>query len=100
MKQLETSRLLLRDWKLEDIGCQVFDEKAIRYLFSAKNNYAVVLKENGVVIGTIGLNEDADENPEVRNVGVRLLEQYQNKDGSITIPEVLRPYLNNMEIIK
>ena len=29
-----------------------------------------------------------------------IVEQYQNKDGSITIPEVLRPYLNNMEIIK
>ena len=29
-----------------------------------------------------------------------IVEQYQNKDGSITIPEVLRPYLNNMEVIK
>ena len=29
-----------------------------------------------------------------------IVEQYQNKDGSITIPEVLRPYMNNMEVIK
>lgn len=29
-----------------------------------------------------------------------IVEQYQNKDGSITIPEVLRPYLDNMEYIK
>ena len=29
-----------------------------------------------------------------------IVEQYQNEDGSITIPEVLRPYLNNMEYIK
>lgn len=29
-----------------------------------------------------------------------IVEQYQNVDGSITIPEVLRPYLNNLEVIK
>ena len=29
-----------------------------------------------------------------------IVEQYQNQDGSITVPEVLRPYLNNMECIK
>lgn len=29
-----------------------------------------------------------------------IVEQYQNEDGSITIPEVLRPYMNNMEVIK
>ena len=29
-----------------------------------------------------------------------IVEQYQNADGSITIPEVLRPYLNNLEVIK
>lgn len=40
---------------------------------------AVVLKETGWVIGTIGLNEDADDNPDIRNVGIRLLESYQNK---------------------
>ena len=29
-----------------------------------------------------------------------IVEQYQNADGSITIPEVLRPYLDGMEVIK
>lgn len=29
-----------------------------------------------------------------------IVEQYQNEDGSITIPEVLRPYLNGLEVIK
>ena len=29
-----------------------------------------------------------------------IVEQYQNADGSITVPKVLRPYLNNIEIIK
>ena len=30
---------------------------------------------------------------------VAVLENYQQKDGSIIIPEVLRPYMNNLEII-
>lgn len=29
-----------------------------------------------------------------------IVEQYQNEDGSITVPEVLRPYLNELKIIK
>lgn len=79
MRTLETSRLILRDWTADDIGCEVFDINTIQYLLSAKNNYAVVLKENGTVIGTIGLNEDADNDPNARNVGIRLLEPYRNK---------------------
>lgn len=79
MKTLETDRLILRDWSLDDIGCEVYDEGVIRYLIEVQNNYAVILKENGMIIGTIGLNEDADNNPDVRNVGIRLVEPYQNK---------------------
>lgn len=79
MRTLETSRLILRDWTASDIGCEVFDISTIQYLLSAKNNYAVVLKETGTIIGTIGLNEDADDDPNTRNVGVRLLEPYRNK---------------------
>ena len=30
---------------------------------------------------------------------IAIMENYQNKDGSITIPEVLRPYMNNQELI-
>ena len=29
-----------------------------------------------------------------------IVEQYQNKDGSITVPEVLRPYLGGLEVIR
>ncbi len=29
-----------------------------------------------------------------------IVEQYQNEDGSVTVPKVLRPYLNGMEYIK
>ena len=31
---------------------------------------------------------------------VAILENYQQKDGSVLIPEVLRPYMNNIESIK
>lgn len=31
---------------------------------------------------------------------VAILENYQNKDGSVTIPTILRPYFNNMEKIE
>ena len=30
---------------------------------------------------------------------IAILENYQQKDGSIIVPEVLRPYMNNLEII-
>lgn len=30
---------------------------------------------------------------------VAILENYQNADGSITVPEVLRPYMNSIEVI-
>ncbi len=31
---------------------------------------------------------------------VAILENYQNEDGSITIPKILRPYMNGKEVIK
>ena len=31
---------------------------------------------------------------------IAILENYQNSDGSINIPEVLKPYMNNQDIIK
>ena len=78
MKTLETKRLILRDWKHEDLGCGIHTDEIIKYLIEAKNNYAVVLKETGEIIGTIGLNEDADDDEKRRNVGVRIAEQYRN----------------------
>lgn len=83
MITLHTERLILRDWCEDDIGCSVHNEDAIRYLINAKNNYAVILKESNEIIGTIGLNEDADGKEFVRNVGVRIVPQYQNR-GYIT----------------
>ncbi len=31
---------------------------------------------------------------------ISVLENYQNKDGSITVPEVLRPYMKGLEVIR
>lgn len=31
---------------------------------------------------------------------VAVLENYQNADGSVTVPEVLRPYMNGLEVLK
>ena len=31
---------------------------------------------------------------------IGIMENYQNSDGSITIPDVLRPYMNNLEKIQ
>ena len=30
---------------------------------------------------------------------IAVLENYQQKDGSIIIPKILRPYMNNLELI-
>ena len=29
-----------------------------------------------------------------------ILEQYQNEDGSVTIPEVLRPFMGGIEVLR
>lgn len=43
------------------------------------------------------LNNTAVASPRIL---IPILELYQNEDGSVTIPEVLRPYMNNMEKIE
>jgi seryl-tRNA synthetase len=43
------------------------------------------------------LNNTAIASPRIL---IPLLENYQNKDGSVTIPEVLRPHMNGIELIK
>ena len=45
--------------------------------------YVGTLNGSGLAIGTL----------------IALLENYQQNDGSITIPKVLRPYMNNLEKI-
>jgi ribosomal-protein-alanine N-acetyltransferase len=100
MKTLETMRLILRDWEITDIDDYFvfklnpnvtlpdgslpkrYKEECLselKYLIGAKNNYALVLKETGKVIGSVGLNEDADGNENARNVGFVLDESYWNQ---------------------
>jgi len=43
------------------------------------------------------LNNTAIASPRIL---IPILETYQNEDGSVTIPEVLRPYMNGMEKIR
>jgi seryl-tRNA synthetase len=31
---------------------------------------------------------------------VAVLENYQNADGSVTVPEALRPYLDGVEVLR
>lgn len=100
MKTLETERMILRDWEMSDLD-DLFEiwsnpnvtiphgdlprqskDKVLpilNYFLYAKNNYALVLKETNKVIGLVGLNEDADNNPNGRNLGYMLNETYWNK---------------------
>lgn len=59
----------------------------IKYKMDQKDKaqYVYTLNGSGVAIG--------------RSVAA-ILENYQNKDGTVTIPEVLRPYMGNKEIIE
>ena len=100
MRTLETERLILRDWKETDLNdificlsnprvtipegsspCESIEdcECVLDYLILVKNNYAIELKENASVIGGIGLNEDTKGNPNARNLGFYLAEEYWNK---------------------
>ena len=100
MRTLETERLILRDWKETDLNdificlsnprvtipegsspCESIEDCkcVLDYLILVKNNYAIELKENASVIGGIGLNEDTKGNPNARNLGFYLAEEYWNK---------------------
>jgi len=100
MKTLETERMILRDWAESDLDDfaelwtnpnvtvpqgdpPMKDKEACRsllqLLIGLKNNYALELKETGKVIGSVGLNEDADDNPDGRNVGYIMNEAYWNR---------------------
>lgn len=92
MRTLETERLILRDWEEQDIGhFAPYSDGDIRYLLSAKNNYALVLKSKNEIVGSIGLNEDAEQRADCRNLGIVLLEEYWNQGlMSEALAEVIR----------
>ena len=68
-------------------SCSTF--QAVRMKTRYKNEkketlYACTLNGSGLAVG---------------RTLIAILENYQQKDGSITIPKVLRPYMNNLEKI-
>jgi seryl-tRNA synthetase len=56
----------------------------IRYKSNKTTKFVHTLNGSGLAVG---------------RTFVAILENYQNSDGSISIPKVLRPYLNNLDII-
>ena len=68
-------------------SCGQFQARRMKAKFKNKNNVTDYL---GTLIGS-GLA--------VGRTLIAVMENYQQKDGSIIIPEVLRPYMNNQERI-
>jgi len=53
-------------------------------LTTNQNEYLHTLNGSGLAVG---------------RTFIAILENYQNEDGTITIPEALRPYMGGLEII-
>ncbi|MBT3476295.1 serine--tRNA ligase [bacterium] len=56
----------------------------IKYKIENKSNFVHTLNGSGLAVG---------------RTFVAILENFQNSDGTVTIPKILRPYLNNLDII-
>ena len=68
-------------------SCSTFQAVRMKTRYKNKKNetlYAGTLNGSGLAVG---------------RTLIAILENYQQKDGSITIPKVLRPYMNNLEKI-
>ena len=68
-------------------SCSTFQAVRMKTRYKNRNNettYVGTLNGSGLAIG---------------RTLIAVMENYQNKDGSIIIPEKLRPYMNNLEII-
>ena len=68
-------------------SCGTFQARRMKARYKNKNNeieFVGTLNGSGLAVG---------------RTLIAILENYQNSDGSITIPEVLKPYMNNLEKI-
>ncbi len=68
-------------------SCSTFQAQRMKSRYKNKNNETVfvgTLNGSGLAVG---------------RTLIAVLENYQQKDGSIIIPKVLRPYMNNLELI-
>ena len=68
-------------------SCGKFQARRMKARYKNKNNeieFVGTLNGSGLAVG---------------RTLIAILENYQNSDGSITIPDVLKPYMNNLEKI-
>ena len=68
-------------------NCEAFQARRLQARFrnaQGKTEFVHTLNGSGLAVG---------------RTLVAVLENYQNADGSVTIPKVLRPYMNNLELI-
>lgn len=68
-------------------NCEAFQARRLQARFKnaqGKNELVHTLNGSGLAVG---------------RTLVAVLENYQNADGSVTVPEVLRPYLGGMEVL-
>jgi seryl-tRNA synthetase len=68
-------------------SCSTFQALRMKTRYKSKKNetlYAGTLNGSGLAVG---------------RTLIAILENYQQKDGSIKIPKILRPYMNNLEKI-
>ena len=68
-------------------SCSTFQSKRMKTRYKDKNNntvFAGTLNGSGLAIG---------------RTLIAILENYQKKDGSIIVPKILRPYMNNLETL-
>jgi seryl-tRNA synthetase len=69
-------------------NCEAFQARRLQARFKnaqGKMEFVHTLNGSGLAVG---------------RTLVAVLENYQNADGSVTIPRVLRPYMNNLDVIK
>ncbi len=68
-------------------SCSTFQAQRMKSRYKNKNNetvFAGTLNGSGLAVG---------------RTLIAVLENYQQKDGTIIIPKILRPYMNNLELI-
>ena len=69
-------------------SCGTFQAKRMKARYKNKNKeseFVGTLNGSGLAVG---------------RTLIAIIENYQNSDGSITIPDVLKPYMNGLEHIK
>ncbi len=69
-------------------NCEAFQARRMQARFKnaqGKNELVHTLNGSGLAVG---------------RTLVAVLENYQNADGSITVPQALRPYLGGLELLK